>query len=116
MSKRVHMAMALDDVEQMVVKQCGKSVENAIRTTDNHQAVLIYHIVGAVEDAARKHEVEFDWLWEESLKLLRDELYRAIGGFKNNHEYIKPYVEGGRTVGLKVSFYMFGRSACCSWR
>lgn len=109
MSERVRRAMALDDVEELVIRQCGEDVEEVIRTTRNMQVVLMYHIVGAVEDAASKHGVEFDWLWKESLKLLRAELHRAIGGFRDRHEYIKPLVEDGRTVGLKVNFYMFGR-------
>lgn len=111
MSERVRRAMALDDVEELVIRQCGEDVEETIRTTSHNQVILMYHIVGAVEDAADKHGVEFDWLWKESLKLLRSELNRAIGGLRNGHEYIKPYVEDGRTVGLKVNFYMFDKRA-----
>lgn len=111
MSERVRRAMALDDVEELVVKRCAEDVEEAIRTTKHLQVRLGYNIVGAVEHVADKHGVEFGWLWPESLKMLRKELNRAIGGLRNNHEYIRPLEEGGRTVGLTVNFYMFDRSA-----
>lgn len=109
-SKRVRKAHALDAIEELIVKQCGDSVRETIRTTNHIQVRLQFHIVGAIRDASAKYGVPFDELWQETCSMMRDELGSAIGALGRD-EWIRPYKEAGETVGFEVNFYMGKRRA-----
>ena len=109
MSNRVRKAMALDAIEDVIVNKCVDSVIESIRTTRHFQVIERFSVKEAIKYASEKYDTPFEELWRDTLVMMRDSLLKAIGGFRNDHEYIKPYTENGETVGLVVNFYMFDR-------
>ena len=109
MSDRVRKAMALDAIEDVIVNKCVDSVMESIRTTRHFQIIERFSVKGAIKHASEKYDTPFEELWHDTLTMMRDSLLEAIGGFRNDHEYIRPYIEHGETVGLMVNFYMFDR-------
>ena len=111
-SERVRTAMALDDIELIVVKLCGKMAREDAENTTRYQNELCYDIAGAVADAAEKYGIEESSIRSKAMTMLHDELCRALHGLVEV-EHVKAYMKDGEVVGMKARFFkdLWKRSA-----
>jgi len=107
MSERVRMAMALDSVEEYVMMAGRDAVEHA-ESALHVQNELTYTFGMSIDYMARVYGVDASELRKQAMRMLHDEIRRALCGVCDVR-YVKPYVVDGEEAGITAKFYKFDR-------